>query len=342
MKTYLVGGAVRDILLGQDPKDLDYVVTGSSPGEMLNRGFKQVGADFPVFLHPDTGEEYALARTERKTGAGYNGFDTYFAPDVTIEEDLGRRDLTINAMAMNEDGNLIDPYHGKQDLQTKVLRHTTEAFAEDPVRVLRLARFHARFGPEWIIAWDTLDLCRLMVDRGDLNHLTKERVWKELEKALGEPHPELFFQTLAMFGALEVLFPEIGELDWVVDHLDSNGRPGKTKYQYVGMTLAMTHPEAFEKRLNVPNEYVAYRKMTYRLWDSYTEHPVDRLYSMDAYRNPDLAIEVLEDEKIPRDLLGVFAKTRSLGFDDLPVEERLSARGLEIGRAIKRMRKKAV
>jgi len=196
MPTYLVGGFVRDTLMGLYPNDHDYVVVGSTPEGMLSLGFKQVGADFPVFLNY-RGDEYALARTERKTGSGYGGFDCEWE-GVTLEEDLSRRDLTINSIAKDEEGNLIDPFNGQQDIRDKVLRHTSDAFAEDPVRVLRVARFLARFGPEWSVAPETKSLC-IRVWAQDSWHLTKERVFKEMEKALSEPHPHLFFEFLSEF-----------------------------------------------------------------------------------------------------------------------------------------------
>jgi tRNA nucleotidyltransferase (CCA-adding enzyme) len=207
MKIYMVGGAVRDKLMGIKPKDVNFVVVGSSPEEMVTNGLKQVGADFPVFLD-EIGVEYALARTERKTGPGHSGFETNHGKDVTLEEDLARRDLTINAIAEDEDGNIIDPFGGQADIQNKVLRHVSAAFSDDPVRVLRLARFRARFG-DWKIEPATSYLCRRMVRNGELNHLTSERVLKEMEKALGEPYPHLFFETLAEIGALQVIMPEI-------------------------------------------------------------------------------------------------------------------------------------
>ncbi len=214
MKTYLVGGAVRDMLMGLGPKDRDYVVVGSSPEEMLTSGFSQVGADFPVFLHPETGDEYALARREKKTGTGYLGFTSEFGADVTLEEDLGRRDLTINSMAYDVSGyaDYVDPFNGQDDLQNKILRHTSNAFEEDPVRVLRLARFRARLGSEWTVAPETVSLVASMAKRGVLNELTAERVWKELSRALMEDHARLFFDTLLECDALHVLFPEVYRL----------------------------------------------------------------------------------------------------------------------------------
>jgi tRNA nucleotidyltransferase (CCA-adding enzyme) len=199
MKIYTVGGAVRDTLLGMKPKDRDYVVVGGSAQAMLDSGYLQVGADFPVFLHPVTQDEYALARVERKTAAGYHGF-TVDTAGVTLEEDLSRRDLTINAMAMDETGTVVDPYGGKQDLESRVLRHVSEAFAEDPLRVLRLARFQARFGATWTIAPETMTLMHAMVAAGELDALTRERVWVEFEKGFGEPHPQLMLEVLRDLG----------------------------------------------------------------------------------------------------------------------------------------------
>lgn len=213
MKTYLVGGAVRDALLNLPVKDKDWVVVGASPEEMLSQGYEQVGRDFPVFLHPETHQEYALARTERKSGSGYTGFVCYSAPDVTLEQDLQRRDLTINAIAQDEQGRLYDPYGGKADLDQRLLRHISAAFNEDPLRVLRVARFAARFAHlNFVVAEETQALMRWMAESGELNTLTPERVWKETEKALETRNPQVYFQVLRDCGALAVLFPELDNL----------------------------------------------------------------------------------------------------------------------------------
>ncbi|OGI47682.1 MAG: multifunctional CCA tRNA nucleotidyl transferase/2'3'-cyclic phosphodiesterase/2'nucleotidase/phosphatase [Candidatus Muproteobacteria bacterium RIFCSPHIGHO2_01_FULL_65_16] len=213
MKTYLVGGAVRDKLLGLPVRDRDYVVVGATPEEMTAKGFKPVGADFPVFLHPVTKEEYALARTERKSGRGYKGFTVHAAPDVTLEDDLRRRDLTINAMAEDEDGVLIDPFGGARDLEAGILRHVSPAFAEDPVRILRVARLAARYaGRGFRIAPETNRLMHAMVESGEVDSLVPERVWAELERALTEERPARFFEVLRDCGALARLFPEINAL----------------------------------------------------------------------------------------------------------------------------------
>ncbi|SKA54484.1 multifunctional CCA addition/repair protein [Enterovibrio nigricans] len=210
MNTYLVGGAVRDKLLGLDVKDRDWVVVGADIDGMLAAGYQQVGSDFPVFLHPKTHEEYALARTERKSGKGYTGFVCDFTPDVTLEEDLQRRDLTVNAIAEAKDGTLIDPYHGQSDLQNRLLRHVSPAFIEDPLRVLRVARFAARFAHlGFTVAPETLSLMREIAESSELASLTAERVWKEWEKSLTYQHPEVFLQVLRDCGALAVVLPEI-------------------------------------------------------------------------------------------------------------------------------------
>ena len=211
MQTYVVGGAVRDELLGRPCADRDHVVVGATPDEMLDLGFRPVGKDFPVFLHPASGEEYALARTERKTGRGYHGFAFHAAPDVTLEQDLARRDLTINAMARGADGALVDPFHGRRDLEAKILRHVGPAFAEDPVRVLRLARFAARF-TDFSVADETLVLMREMVAAGEVDHLVAERVWQELARGLMEERPSRMFEVLRSCGALARLLPEVDAL----------------------------------------------------------------------------------------------------------------------------------
>ncbi len=213
MEVYLVGGAVRDELLGRPVRERDWVVVGATPQAMLDAGYRQVGRDFPVFLHPDTSEEYALARTERKTGRGYHGFEMRFSPDVTLEEDLRRRDLTINAIARAPDGRLIDPCGGQRDLEARTLRHVSEAFNEDPVRILRVARFLARFQPAgFSVAAETLVRMRAMVASGEVDELVAERVWQETEKALAEPAPDAWLKLLHDCGALARIYPELDAL----------------------------------------------------------------------------------------------------------------------------------
>ncbi|SEJ89441.1 multifunctional CCA addition/repair protein [Pseudomonas sp. NFR16] len=213
MQIYKVGGAVRDRLLGKPVADTDWVVVGATADEMLIKGYRPIGTDFPVFLHPLTGEEYALARTERKTGRGYGGFVFHADPEVTLEEDLIRRDLTINAIAEDKEGHLTDPYHGQRDLEARILRHVSPAFAEDPLRVLRVARFAARYAPDgFTIAPETLELMRQLSASGELESLTPERSWKEISRALMEREPQVFIEVLRECGALKVLMPEVDAL----------------------------------------------------------------------------------------------------------------------------------
>ncbi|CAA0120656.1 Multifunctional CCA protein [BD1-7 clade bacterium] len=210
METYLVGGAVRDKALGLDIKDSDWIVVGATPQAMIDQGYQAVGKDFPVFLHPKTKEEYALARIERKMGIGYTGFDCYFQPDVTLEQDLERRDLTINAMAESSDGELFDPYNGMQDLTQRKLRHVSKAFAEDPLRILRVARFAARFHHlGFSVAKETQTLMQTMSTEEELLAISPERIWRETEKALSTANPDIYIQVLRDCGALKILFPEI-------------------------------------------------------------------------------------------------------------------------------------
>lgn len=261
MQTYLVGGAVRDKLLGLAVKDRDWVVVGATPDEMRAKGFKQVGADFPVFLHPKTGEEYALARTERKQGRGYHGFSVYSAPDVTLEEDLKRRDLTINAMAETEDGQLIDPFQGYTDLQQNKLRHVSEAFAEDPLRILRTARFAARLHPlGFTVCQQTMTLMRTMVRGGELTDLVPERVWQEVQRALHERTPGVFFEVLGELGALDTLLPELAEAEafhaglQALQCIHHNG--GTTAQRFAALLSPLPEPEAVNraKTMKSPND----------------------------------------------------------------------------------------
>ncbi|WP_282176921.1 multifunctional CCA addition/repair protein [Vibrio nereis] len=213
MHRYLVGGAVRDQLLKIDVYDRDWVVVGATPEQLIQQGYVAVGKEFPVFLHPSTKEEHALARTERKVGAGYTGFECYFAPDVTLEEDLLRRDLTINAMAQDPDGNIIDPFNGQRDLHDRILRHVSDAFIEDPLRVLRVARFAAKLAHlGFTIADETLDLMRSIAQSGELDHLTPERIWQEWQKSLSTQDPQVFIDVLKQCDALKIVLPELDRL----------------------------------------------------------------------------------------------------------------------------------
>lgn len=246
-KTYLVGGAVRDMVMGVEPKDRDYVVTGATEADMLRDGFEKVGADFPVFLKD--GEEYALARRERKTGEGYHGFETDHGVDVSLEEDLARRDLTVNSMAMDEDGKLVDPFGGRNDLHSKTLRHTSAAFAEDPVRVLRLARFRARLGADWTVAPETVELVSKMAKAGTLAELTPERVWKELSRALMEGTPRLFFDTLLETDALHVVFPEVYKLKTALEARRWHPEGDAYEHTMLVLTAAAKHGQSLEARV---------------------------------------------------------------------------------------------
>ena len=251
MKAYVVGGAVRDELLGVPVADRDWVVVGATPEEMVAAGYRPVGSDFPVFLHPQTHEEYALARTERKRGRGYKGFTVHAAPDVTLEQDLARRDLTINAMARDESGGLIDPFGGAGDLRDGVLRHVSEAFVDDPVRVLRLARFAARYG--FRVADETLALVRRMVAAGELEHLVAERVWQEFALGLAGPHPPRMFETLEACGALATLFPELRVDRAALERAANANAQLSVRFALLAWPMAEDAVRALCDRLRVPN-----------------------------------------------------------------------------------------
>ena len=250
MQIYMVGGAVRDELLGLPLKDRDYVVVGTTPEAMVQQGYLPVGKDFPVFLHPKTHAEYALARTERKTARGYKGFQVYAAPEVTLEQDLARRDLTINAIATDTDGNYIDPYHGQRDLDARVLRHVSPAFSEDPVRILRVARFAARFA-EFTIAPETLTLMRDMVTNGEVDALVSERVWQELSRGLMEDRPSRMLQALRDCGALAKILPEVDRLFGVPQNPKSHPEID------TGIHLSMVLDVAAEKKFPLPVRFAA-------------------------------------------------------------------------------------
>lgn len=266
MEICLVGGAVRDQLLGLDVKDHDWVVVGATPEQMRQQGYRPVGKDFPVFINPDTGEEYALARTERKSGHGYQGFTFHTDPSVTLEEDLYRRDLTINAMAIRSDGTLVDPYQGQKDLKAGVLRHISAAFAEDPLRVLRVARFAARFYPlGFSIAPETLSLMQQISASGELEHLSAERVWSEFERSLQGEFPVVFLQCLDKSHALEKLLAELQAIDWddantIIKRLNALSPSSEQRFALI-CQLAFQQPnhqpelEAFCKRLKAPKRF---------------------------------------------------------------------------------------
>ena len=252
MKKYVVGGVVRDELLGLPVADRDWVVVGATPEDMVREGFRPVGKDFPVFLHPETHEEYALARTERKSGRGYKGFTVHAAPDVTLEADLARRDLTINAMARDEAGRLIDPYGGEKDLREGVLRHVSEAFEEDPVRILRVARFVARFG--FRIAPETRALMRRMVDSGEADHLVAERVWQEFARGLMEAHPARMLEVLAECGLAARLLPELSNERAALERAARANAPLPVRFAVLAWGLEEGALRSLCERLRAPNE----------------------------------------------------------------------------------------
>jgi len=280
MQTFLVGGAVRDRLLGLAVRDRDYVVVGGRPQDLLDLGYKPVGKDFPVFLHPQTNEEYALARTERKTGRGYHGFAFDTAADVTLEDDLRRRDLTINAIAEDDSGALIDPFGGAADLRDRILRHVSPAFAEDPVRVLRVARFAARFAARGFrVADETLALMRQIVQAGEVDHLQTERVWAETQKALGEPKPSAFLHALRDCGALQALFPEVDALFGVPQRAEYH--PEIDTGIHTGMVLDMA------ARLAPGDALIGWCALTHDLGKALT--PPDKLPSHPAHEHAGVA-----------------------------------------------------
>jgi tRNA nucleotidyltransferase (CCA-adding enzyme) len=270
MQIYLVGGAVRDELLGRPVTERDWVVVGATPGQMEQLGYRAVGRDFPVYLHPQTHEEYALARRERKVGPGYRGFVTQFSPGVTLQEDLQRRDLTINAIARDAQGRLIDPFDGRRDLQERLLRHVSPAFVEDPVRILRVARFAARFAPlGFRVAPETLALMREMVTNGEVRSLVPERVWRELERALAEPAPAACFDTLQACGALALLLPELHWTSREQRTLAAAVRLSAQAAVRLAALLASADAAAIEvlaDRLRLPNDCRELALLTARLW----------------------------------------------------------------------------
>ncbi|WDY57637.1 multifunctional CCA addition/repair protein [Pseudomonas sp. PSKL.D1] len=297
MHIYKVGGAVRDRLLGRPVSDIDWLVVGATVEEMHAKGFRPVGADFPVFLHPKTGEEYALARTERKSGRGYGGFTFHASPGVTLEEDLIRRDLTINAMAEDEQGNVYDPYHGQRDLTARILRHVSPAFAEDPLRVLRVARFAARYAPlGFKVADETLALMRQISASGELQALTAERSWKEIERALMEAEPQVFVQVLRACGALTDLMPELAAHEQNLAALQraaERQQPLNVRWACLLRGLEPAQIKALNQRLKAPRECQELASLVGEFADKGdkaleldAESLLEMLQKFDVYRRP--------------------------------------------------------
>jgi tRNA nucleotidyltransferase (CCA-adding enzyme) len=301
MQTFVVGGAVRDELLGLPVKDHDWVVVGATPEQMVAQGFRPVGKDFPVFLHPETQEEYALARTERKTAPGYHGFVFHTSPDVKLEDDLIRRDLTINAMARAEDGSIVDPYGGQQDLRDRIFRHVSSAFAEDPVRILRLARFAARF-PEFRVADATNALMRRMVEEGEVDALVAERVWQELSRGLMEQQPSRMFAVLRDCGALSRILPELDADDGLMQVIDyAAGRGVELPVRFAVLMHGLGKEIGdLSKRLRVPVDCRDLAVMTAREQATVGQAPVldaEAIVSLfersDAFRKPERFAQML-------------------------------------------------
>ncbi len=359
MKIYLVGGAVRDELLGRPIKDRDYVVVGSTPAEMISLGYDQVGADFPVFLHPETREEYALARTERKSGTGYNGFTVNADPSITLEQDLMRRDLTMNSMARDlETGELIDPFGGEQDLKNGILRHTSPAFAEDPLRVLRVARFAARYN--FNIAPDTLVLMTKLVERREMEALTTERVWLEFEKALMEANPCRFITSLWRCEAWLHLFSGVNA-GAAMHALNKAAVENLTFDERIACLFSETHLEIVDRcllRYKVSAELtrlVHNVSKTRRTIDSmgmsyFRADPLEMLKTLDAFRRPDGLKQVCNVLRcmgygktvlLADELEAAYAATAPITFGTLPAEQQ-KLKGAEVGKAIDHLRQRAL
>ncbi|MFS1537754.1 MAG: multifunctional CCA addition/repair protein [Candidatus Phlomobacter fragariae] len=286
MQIYLVGGAVRDQLLGLTVSDHDWVVVGATSDDLIKLGFQQVGKDFPVFLHPKTREEYALARTERKTGVGYTGFSCYVAADVTIEEDLSRRDLTINAIAQTEDGQLIDPYHGEQDIKNRLLRHVSAAFAEDPLRILRVARFAARLAKQkFTIANETQSLMKKMIHYHELSVISTERVWRETEKALHSSSPETYFRVLYDCGALVILFPEINQLFGIPTAAESHPEIDSGIHTLLTLKMAASLTDDVETRFAALCHDFGKALTPPEQWPNHYDHDIKAIPLIDAMCN---------------------------------------------------------
>jgi tRNA nucleotidyltransferase (CCA-adding enzyme) len=355
MNIYLVGGAVRDKLLGLPVKERDWVVVGSTRKEMLQRGFRQVGKDFPVFLHPETNEEYALARTERKCGAGYTGFTFDATATVTLTQDLQRRDLTINAIAQSADGELIDPNHGQKDLQAKILRHVSPAFIEDPVRILRVARFAARFGAHgFTLAAETLALMKTMVANGEVNSLVAERVWKELSRALSEDLPSQFFLILEQCNALPVLFPAIDILGPGIAALNAGAAvtdDPEIRLALLVHNLAQAEIQQLATHYRIPNNYAEFALLLAKNLSHYAAglnitpaEILTLLESTDAFRREDrfkkflLAAEIITQISLTPLLLKCLQALKAINIQEIIAQHS----GAEIGKQIQQARLKLI
>jgi len=319
MKVYLVGGAVRDELLGLPVKEKDWVVVGATPQQMIELGYKPVGKDFPVFLHPETKEEYALARTERKVGKGYTGFVFDTSPEVTLEEDLLRRDLTINAIAKSKEGEIIDPFQGREAIRNKILRHVSPAFAEDPVRILRVGRFAARFADfGFTVVAETTDLMKQMVKAGEVDALVAERVWKEWERALAEKNPEQFFIVLTDCGAIEALFPPLSSANTGVEALKKSvSNTDDTQVRFACLLHALSEDQASQicSRYKVPSDFRDLALLVVRYQSEYrhaktldASEILNLLQSCDAFRREERFSKFLHVCEI------CFAKNELKGF----------------------------
>ncbi|MGJ7548497.1 multifunctional CCA addition/repair protein [Pseudomonas alloputida] len=358
MHIYKVGGAVRDRLLGRPVSDIDWLVVGATVEEMHAKGYRPVGADFPVFLHPKTGEEYALARTERKSGRGYGGFTFHASPDVTLEEDLIRRDLTINAMAEDEQGAVYDPYHGQADLEQRVLRHVSPAFAEDPLRVLRVARFAARYAPlGFQVADETLALMRQIAESGELQALTAERSWKEIERALMESQPQVFIQVLGACGALKEMMPELensGDTLAALHRAAEHQQPLAVRWACLLRGLEPVAIKALNQRFKAPRECqelaLLVGEFAMRADEALQLTPADlleMLQKFDVYRRPQrfedfiAACEMATCEGYPQGdyLRGAAAAARSVDVKPLVAA---GLTGQNLGEALKGERLKAL
>ena len=350
IKTYLVGGAVRDKLLGLPIKEKDWVVVGASPDDLLAQNYKCVGKDFPVFLHPETKEEYALARTEKKTAPGYTGFSFDSSKHITLEEDLLRRDLTINAIAEDMQGNLIDPYQGEQDLQNKILRHVSPAFIEDPVRILRLARFTARFAHlGFSVADETIKLMQQMVRNGEVDALVPERVWQEWHKSLQEKDPGMFFQVLRECGALSILFPEIEQHYQVVlqNLITLNSNDSQLRFAALMQALSIDEIKTICKRYAIPNVYknsaVMAKQYLFNLKEiNSATNCLQLLDAIDAFRRPQnlkdflsLAAAMHYPENLIKKIEQAFSIARAVNAQDF-IKQNITGKAL--GKAIQEER----